>query len=203
MSAAAASRTQLARTLQTAYADGLISQRTLSLRLDQVLHSRLVEPGRLVGDLYLRSPTHSFKDSISQTMNTVIGRLGGLFGDLTQDTVTLLALDWSAEPRELLVGRSSRCDVVISEMSVSGRRALPRPGSPQGRLIRRAVSSAQLSSAQGRPERPGERSRVDGRSGPIRSAGRHNDIRLAATSQDFKRSGLPTGPWLWAPATRS
>jgi hypothetical protein len=123
MSAAAASRTQLARTLQTAYADGLISQRTLSLRLDQVLHSRLVEPGRLVGDLYLRSPTHSFRDRISQTMNTVIGRLGGLFGDLTQDTVTLLALDWSAEPRELLVGRSSRCDVVISEMSVSRRHA--------------------------------------------------------------------------------
>jgi hypothetical protein len=87
--------------------------------------------------------------------------------------------------------------------ATAGRRALPRPGSPQGRLIRRAVSSAQLSSAQGRPERPGERSRVDGRSGPIRSAGRHNDIRLAATSQDFKRSGLPTGPWLWAPATRS
>lgn len=123
MGAAAGSRTQLTKTLQAAYADGLISQRTLSIRLDQVLHSRLVEPERLVGDLYLRSHSHGFKDRVSQTMSTFISRFGEMFGDPRQDTVTLLALDWTAEPRELLVGRSSGCDIVICDRTVSRRHA--------------------------------------------------------------------------------
>lgn len=128
MRSAAASRTHLASTLRAAYADGLISQRTLSIRLDQLLHSHLVEPERVVGDLNLRDTDGALRDRLSQTMSTVISRLGGLFRETLPEPTSLLALDWSAESHELLIGRSSTCDVVVADKTVSRRHA---------RLIRR------------------------------------------------------------------
>lgn len=126
--AAAASRTHLASTLRAAYADGLISQRTLSIRLDHLLHSHVVEPERLVGDLNLRQTDGALRDRLSQTMSTVISAFNGLFRETIPDASTLLALDWTAESHELLIGRSSACDIVMTDRTVSRRHA---------RLIRR------------------------------------------------------------------
>lgn len=123
MRPAAASRHQLASTLRAAYADGLISDRTLSIRLDQLLHMRVVEPERLVGDLDLRDSGGPLRDRISQTMTTVIGRFNGLFRAAGPEPSTLLALDWTAEPHELVIGRSSRCDIVLANRTVSRRHA--------------------------------------------------------------------------------
>lgn len=120
---AAASRNHLARTLRAAYADGLISDRTLSIRLDQLLHMRLVEPHRVVGDLDLRESDRALRDRISQTMSTMISRFGGLFGAGAPEPSTLLALDWTAEPHELVIGRSSQCDIVVTDPTVSRRHA--------------------------------------------------------------------------------
>lgn len=50
-----ASRRQIARVLNTAYADGLLSEETFAHRLDQVLGERLIDPLRLIGDLSPRS----------------------------------------------------------------------------------------------------------------------------------------------------
>lgn len=47
---AGASRRQLTRTLNDAYADGLISEDTFVRRLEQVLRSRIIDPYQLVGD---------------------------------------------------------------------------------------------------------------------------------------------------------
>ncbi|HET9719162.1 MAG TPA: FHA domain-containing protein [Solirubrobacteraceae bacterium] len=105
----------------------MISQRTLAIRLERVLGARLIEPERLVGDLHLRPRAAGMRDRLLQTMTTVIGRLGAPVGR-AQDPLPLLALDWGCEPQELLVGRSSCCDLVLSHPTVSRRHA---------RLIRR------------------------------------------------------------------
>jgi hypothetical protein len=124
MSVSADSRSSLAHTLQKAYATGLISERTLATRLDEVLHSRIIKPEQLVGDLHLRSDEPGLKERISHTMHTVIDVLRAPRAEPRD----LLALDWSAESQELVIGRSSGCDIVLSDLSVSRRHA---------RLIRR------------------------------------------------------------------
>jgi len=55
-------------------------------------------------------------------MSTVIGRLDDLFEDET-GAPALLALDWFGGPQALVLGRSSRCDVVLADLSVSRRHA--------------------------------------------------------------------------------
>lgn len=154
MGVAAAARTRLERVLRTAYADGLISQRTLAIRLERVLADRVIEPEWVVGDLYLRPRDARLRDRISRTMTTAIGRLNDLVA-AQEDRIALLALDWGAEPQQLLVGRSSGCDVVLSDPTVSrtharlilrdGRWVLQDLGSTNGsRLNGRRVGRCQL-----------------------------------------------------------
>jgi hypothetical protein len=147
MGAAAASRTRLERLLRAAYADGLISQHTLALRLERVLASRVIEPDSLVGDLYLRPRDPGLRDRISRTMTTIIGHFNDLVA-AQQDRLPLLALDWGAEPQELLVGRSSGCDVVLSDPTVSRRHA--RLTLSDGRWILRDLQSTNGSRLNGR-----------------------------------------------------
>jgi hypothetical protein len=45
-------RRRIAHALNAAYADGLLSRDTLVRRLDHLLRARLIDPRRLVGDLY-------------------------------------------------------------------------------------------------------------------------------------------------------
>lgn len=128
MSVAAVSRACLTSTLQEAYTAGLISEATLAMRLDEVLHCRIINPERLVGDLQIRADEVGLKERISQTMHTVVDLFGSLFAASQIEQVDLLALDWSGEPEELVIGRSPRCDIVVGDLSVSRRHA---------RLIRR------------------------------------------------------------------
>jgi hypothetical protein len=117
------SRRQLTRTLSAAYGDGLISDETFSARLDEVLNGRVIDPRRLVGDLNFRASSSGVRARLSSTVNTMIGRLEDVFGDAETEAWTLLALDWTGERQELLLGRSRSCDVVLSELSVSRRHA--------------------------------------------------------------------------------
>jgi len=48
------SRERLERALNTAYAEGVLSENTLVHRLDLLFHGPLVDPARLVGDLPAR-----------------------------------------------------------------------------------------------------------------------------------------------------
>jgi hypothetical protein len=115
------SRDRLAQRLNAAYAGGLISHTTLVFRLDEVFHGTLVDPELLVGDLYLRDGHRGLQERASQLKTTVVSRLGSLFEPEPPDT--LLALDWSSAARELSIGRSSGCDVVLTDISVSRRHA--------------------------------------------------------------------------------
>ena len=100
-----ARRHRLARTLNAAYAEGLLSEETLAHRLDVLFASAVIDPVRLVGDLTRRVPRrrrgHGRRD----------------------EKAILLALDWSGAQEELLVGRHYACDVVITDATVSRRHA--------------------------------------------------------------------------------
>jgi predicted component of type VI protein secretion system len=50
-------------------------------------------------------------------------RVEELFGGDSEDTGVLLALDWGGDCHELLIGRHSSCDLVVSDPSVSRRHA--------------------------------------------------------------------------------
>lgn len=117
------SRQQLARALNTAYADGLLSESTLVHRLDVLFGSHLIDPKGLVGDLTRRvasRPWHTaIIDAIAATTRSIKERATG-------DPATrcrLLALDWNGESDDLLLGRHETCDVVLSDVSVSRRHA--------------------------------------------------------------------------------
>ena len=118
-----ASRRRLARTLNAAYADGLLSEETFLLRLDQVLEARLIDSRRLVGDLHLRGSGVGVRARVTAAMHTVIGRIETALTNARAAEPTLLALDWTGRQAELIVGRHRGCDVVLEDLTVSRRHA--------------------------------------------------------------------------------
>jgi hypothetical protein len=115
------SRRRIARTLNAAYADGLLSDDTFAERLDQLLKDPLVYPRRLVGDLSLRP--RGKRALARELVSAVIDRMLALVEPPDEEHVTLLALDWSGKREELLVGRHLSCDVVLSDPTVSRQHA--------------------------------------------------------------------------------
>jgi FHA domain len=112
-------RLRMERTLNTAYGDGLLSERTLLQRLHVLFGSELVEPAVLVGDLTLRRPG-SVRPGRRERVLAWLAKV--LDGEETPSP-TLLALDWTGARDELLVGRHDASDVVVSHPSVSRRHA--------------------------------------------------------------------------------
>lgn len=98
-------RHRLARTLNGAYAEGLLSERTLAHRLDLLLASRVIDPVKLVGDLTRRVPRRRGRRRSRDA--------GGI----------LLALDWSGVQEELVIGRHPSCDIVVTDLTASRRHA--------------------------------------------------------------------------------
>jgi hypothetical protein len=117
-----ASRKHIARTLNAAYADGLLSQDTFVRRLDQLLGAQLIDPRGLIGDLTLRrSPQRrlALVDAVAATVR----RLRTSRAQNAGGSPILLALDWSGAQSELILGRHRGCDVVLSNPAVSRRHA--------------------------------------------------------------------------------
>ena len=102
-----ARRHRLARILNAAYAEGLLSEQTLSYRLDVLFASAVIDPVRLVGDLTRRVPR----------------RVAWRWRRRPDDAGILLALDWSGAQEEMIIGRHHSCDVVVTDLTVSRRHA--------------------------------------------------------------------------------
>src|SRR5262245_60836307 len=66
-------RKHLARTLNAAYASGLLSRETFEHRVDQVLTARLIDPRRMIGDLNARA---SLPSQATELIRTAAGRIG-------------------------------------------------------------------------------------------------------------------------------
>ncbi len=151
-------RRRLARTLGSAYADGLLSEETFTHRIDALLSARLIEPFRFIGDLRLRRPDRA-RSRVFATIRTTVSTFRNGAQDERRDG-TLLALDWSGAQGELVIGRSPSCDVVLSDPSVSRRhvRLLYRDGKWVLHDLRSTNGTVLNGERVGRSElRPGDR----------------------------------------------
>ncbi len=70
-----ASRRRIARVLNTAYADELLSEETFAHRLDQALGERLIDPLGLIGDLSLRSTPPRWRAKLREAAAATAGTL--------------------------------------------------------------------------------------------------------------------------------
>jgi FHA domain len=121
MSGPGSFRDHIARTLNSAYGDGLLSEHTLARRLDVLCGSHVIEPAGLLGDLTFRS---------SSQLPTPLSRLVQAARRAVSDrwrqpspAPMLLGLDWDGGDDDLLVGRHLGCDIVLDDLSVSRRHA--------------------------------------------------------------------------------
>ncbi len=112
-------RRRMERTLNAAYGDGLLSERTLLQRLHVLFGSELVEPASLVGDLTFRPPRRRSELAFDR----VVALLSRIARPRSSQPPTILALDWTGGCDELLVGRHYACDVVMGHPSVSRKHA--------------------------------------------------------------------------------
>jgi len=107
-------RRDIERTLNDAYASGLLSEETFAIRIEQLLGRRLIDPRSLIGDLSFRAQ-RGWRRWLTEA-RTIVGSWRGA-------EELLLALDWTGEPSELVIGRHYACDLVLSDRSVSRRHA--------------------------------------------------------------------------------
>ena len=117
------SRQRLAQALNAAYADGLLSEGTLSHRLDRLFRDEVVDPVGLVGDLTRRTTLRTWRVRVAVAVARAADRLLGWAGRAGAEEPRLLALDWTGAREELLLGRHPSCDVVVDDPSVSRRHA--------------------------------------------------------------------------------
>ncbi len=120
-------RERLARILGAAFAEGLLSEQTLSYRLELLYAHGVIEPRGLIGDLpaLARSRAGETRELLAARLAEVRALVRRVFG--SDDPAPLvLALDWTATGRELTIGRSPSCDIAIREETVSRRHAVLR-----------------------------------------------------------------------------
>ena len=118
-------RERLANILNSAFAEGLLSEQTHSYRLGLVFGPRLIEPRGVVGDLTFRA--HRQPLGLASLASAVAALRGGLARVIdpshSQPAPLLLALDWSCAQNELLIGRGPGCDVALGDETVSRQHA--------------------------------------------------------------------------------
>jgi hypothetical protein len=111
------SRRTIARTLNDAYADGLLSEETFTSRIEHLLKRRVIDPMSLIGDLSFRG-RRTWRTRIKDQVGIRDWR-----SRRTREPERLLALDWTGKQAELLIGRHYSCDVVLTDPSVSRQHA--------------------------------------------------------------------------------
>ncbi len=144
------SRERLARILGAAFAEGLLSEQTLSYRLELLYAPGLIEPRGLIGDLpaAARSRAGETRELLAARLAEVRALLRRVFGRDGPPPM-VLALDWAARSRPLTIGRSPACDIAIHEPTVSRRHALLR--FRDGAWIVQDLSSKNGLTVNGRP----------------------------------------------------
>lgn len=118
-------RERLVRTLNAAFAEGLLSEQTHSYRLGLVFGPRVIEPRGVVGDLTLRAERQRDRPALlALALAAVRHGLTGIRERRQRDSAAfVVALDWSGAQEDLLIGRGPGCDVALPDGTVSRRHA--------------------------------------------------------------------------------
>lgn len=112
------SRRRIARRLNVAFADGLLSEETFVQRLEHLLGTGVVDPGSLIGDLTFRGQ-RGWRGWVA----AVAGGLRAWWAERAGERELLLGLDWTGARPEVLIGRHHACDVVLTDPTVSRQHA--------------------------------------------------------------------------------
>ena len=107
-----ASRRHIARVLNTAYADGLLSEETFAHRLDRVFADRLIDPRALIGDLSIRTAPSRWHERLRGAAAAALGTVRLTGSKPLEPPAVLLALDWNGGKSELVLdeaGRATSC----------------------------------------------------------------------------------------------
>jgi hypothetical protein len=116
------SQRRIARTLNAAYATGLLSEDTFARRVDELVGRAVLEPGALVGDLNLRAGARGRLRSLLRRLTVELP--AWVDGSISAPAPSkLLALDWTGADNELLLGRHRGCDLRFADPTVSRRHA--------------------------------------------------------------------------------
>jgi FHA domain len=123
VSAFGRSRQRLAGVLNSAFAEGLLSEQTHVHRLGLLFGTQLIDEQQLIGDLTLRRARSRPLDVARHAWHGLLtsARSAAGFGQPAKLPM-LLVLD-RAEDDRLLIGRHPACDVVVADPSVSRRHA--------------------------------------------------------------------------------
>jgi FHA domain len=116
-----ARRHRLASTLNAAYAEGLLSERTLAHRLDLLFAGGVIDPAGLVGDLTRRATPRPRWRGVLRSLTALLHRARSGAATGSGEPGILLALDWTGGCDELVIGRHPNCDVVMTDETVSRR----------------------------------------------------------------------------------
>lgn len=126
MARAGSARAHLAQRLNAAYASGLISDETLSYRLDVLFSGSLVEPVSLIGDISRRPVRDApLLAGAKRAMRTGVHAIAAAVG-CTREQALLLTLDWHGGCEQIVIGRHPNCDVIVPAPEVSRRHAALR-----------------------------------------------------------------------------
>jgi hypothetical protein len=98
----------------------LLSEETFMYRINQLLSERLVDPGRLIGDLGFRA-SPGWRERIVAALATLTRPFTTERAVAAVRDEILLGLDWTGATAELLLGRHHACDVVLDDPTVSRR----------------------------------------------------------------------------------
>ncbi len=117
------SRERLAGVLNSAFAEGLLSEQTHSYRLGLLFGPRLIDPQRLVGDLTHRRGRLQPTAVARHAWSALAARVRAATGCRGPSIAPLLLVLDRADSDRLLVGRDPACEVVLPDPSVSRRHA--------------------------------------------------------------------------------
>jgi hypothetical protein len=106
--------------LAQAYSRGLLSNQTLARRVEVLVGAAVLDVASLVEDLAVRVPRRGWRAGLGQVAaSSALARGSGADASASD----LLALRWGGDDADLLVGRDSRCDIVLEDVTVSRRHA--------------------------------------------------------------------------------
>ena len=117
------SRQRLVDVLSAAFAEGLLSQRTYSYRLRQLVGPRVIDQWQLVGDLTLGRIRPSRATVARKAISALVERVHAVATPGRDAPAPLLLVLNEALREQLLLGRHPACDVVLHAPTVSRRHA--------------------------------------------------------------------------------